>query len=91
MNRKDKMAENNKKEYQKRFLKVRERKISEAKKPFNLVLPVELAKKLRQTSLLAGLNKSCLSHLVTNILEDHIHEHAEVIQELFDDAGIIPG
>lgn len=89
MSRKGKSTEE-KKQYQTRFLKIRERKPSEKKKPINLVIPIELAQKLRQTSILAGINKSCLSHIVTNILEDHIHEYSEVIQELFDDQGIIP-
>ncbi|MFR3025884.1 MULTISPECIES: DUF3408 domain-containing protein [Bacteroides] len=79
-----------KKEYKARFLKIRERKISEEKKPINLVLPVQLMQRMRQISILAGINKSCVSHIVANILEDHIHEYADVIQELFEDEGITP-
>lgn len=88
MSRKGKSTEE-KKQYQTRFLKIRERKPSEEKKPINLVIPTKLVLKVKQISILPGLNKSCLSHIVTNILEDHIHEYSEVIQELFDDQGII--
>lgn len=77
-----------KKEYKERFLKIRERTISEEKRPINLVLPVELIQRMRQTSILVGINKSCVSHIVANILEDHIDEYADVIQELFEDEGI---
>ena len=89
MSRKSKTIED-KKEYKTRFLKIRERNSIKEKKPINIVLPVELAQKMRQTSILAGINKSCLSHIVANILEDHINEYADVIQELFKDAGIVP-
>ena len=60
------------------------------KKEVRLYLPIELATKVQQMSILAGINQSCLSHLVANILEDHIKVNDTIIQELFSEEGLIP-
>lgn len=81
-----------KQEYKTRFLKSKKQTIpaKPSTKPVKLTLPIELATKVQQMSILAGINQSCLSHLVANILEDHIKVNDTIIQELFSEEGLIP-
>ncbi len=82
----------NKQEYKTRFLKSKKQSVpaKPTKKVVRLNLPIELANKIQQMSILAGINQSCLSHLVENILEDHVKVNDTVIQELFRDEGLVP-
>lgn len=81
----------NKEEYKAIFLKSHKVKPTEpTKKAVRLSLPIDLATQLQKISYLAGINKSCLSHVVQNILEDHLNKHDSIIQDLFAQEGINP-
>ena len=82
----------NKEEYKAIFLKSKKavKPTEPTKKAVKLNLPIDLANKLQQMSYLAGINKSCLSHVVQNILEDHLNKHDSIIQDLFAQEGINP-
>lgn len=82
----------NTQEYKTRFLKSKkqEKPAKPTKQSVKLTLPIELATKLKQMSFLAGINQSCLSHFVENILEDHVRANDTIIQELFAEEGIVP-
>lgn len=86
------MSEMNKQEYKSRYLKSKKQSVpaKPQKKAVKLTLSIELATKLQQMSILAGLNQSCLSHLCENILEDHVKVNNTIIQELFREEGIVP-